>query len=160
MVQTHGDNESEQRVIDDVQRVGWHIIGIQGDSEGPAFSFSFGLFHTFQLPEIIIVGLPKMENMAAIINLIGGEMRTGFCVEDGRESDQILEGYRCIFRRVATDLYPEYLGYAMWFYEYKEFPVLQCVWPDKNHRYPWHPEFTAGLKERQPVLARESPEEN
>ena len=25
MVRTHGDDEDEQRVIDDIQRVGWHI---------------------------------------------------------------------------------------------------------------------------------------
>ena len=76
-----------------------------------------------------------MEIMAAIINVIGERMREGLCFEDWRESDQIAEGYRSIFRRVARDFYPEYFGYAMWFYEYKYFPVLQCVWPDKNHRY-------------------------
>ena len=154
MVQTHGNDEAERRVIDDVRRVGWHIIGIEGDSEGPAFAFSVGLYHTFEQPEIIVVGL-KMEIMATVINGIGYQMKSGHCFEDWHESDQVLEGYPCIFRRVTRDLYPDYLGFAMWFYEYKYFPVLQCVWPDKSLHFPWHPEFSESLKELQPVLSRE-----
>src|SRR5262249_27846256 len=30
---------------------------------------------------------------------------------------------------------------------------LQCVWPDAQHRYPWHPEFPVALAQRQPVLS-------
>ncbi len=40
-----------------------------------------------------------------------------------------------------------------WFYQGDEFPVLQCVWPDAGGRYPWHPQFVAGLEELQPVLS-------
>jgi hypothetical protein len=31
-------------------------------------------------------------------------------------------------------------------------PALQCVWPDKVHRYPWHPEANEAFRQRQPLL--------
>ncbi len=52
-------------------------------------------------------------------------------------------------------VYAEYLGYARWFYQSDSFPVLQCIWPDKQHRYPWHPDCHPKVKERQPVLAQD-----
>ena len=48
--------------------------------------------------------------------------------------------------------YRVYLGFARWFYEGDEFPVLQCIWPDKAHRYPWHSEVSEQFRQRQPVL--------
>jgi hypothetical protein len=152
MVRTQGNDEVEQRVIDDVQRVGWHLIGIENDSEGPGFVNSIGLYHTFQQPEIIIFGLNSIATMSQIINNIGDEMRNGAGFEDWYESDQILEGNSCMFRNVERDIYPEYLGHAMWFYEGPDFPALQCVWPDRNGHYPWEAGFPSELNERQPVL--------
>ena len=48
--------------------------------------------------------------------------------------------------------YDPFLGYARWFYQGDEFPVLQCIWPDKEQNYPWSPEFSRGLMWRQPLL--------
>lgn len=154
MVQTHGEDASEQRVIDDVRRVGWHLVGIEDDPEGPAFVYSIGLYHTLGQPEIIIFGLNSTTTMAQIINNIGDEMRSGAKFDDWHESSEILEGYFCMFRRVDRDTYRNYLGFGRWFYQGDGFPTLQCIWPDKEGRYPWHPDFLAALRERQPVLAR------
>jgi hypothetical protein len=40
------------------------------------------------------------------------------------------------FRKITEEYYRKYLGYAVWFYESLDFPVLQCVWPDKMSRFP------------------------
>jgi hypothetical protein len=48
--------------------------------------------------------------------------------------------------------YRDYFGYARWFYHGDDFPVLQCVWPDRQHRYPWHPACHESARQRQPVL--------
>src|SRR5947209_249261 len=42
--------------------------------------------------------------------------------------------------------------FARWFYEGDDFPALQCVWPDKAHQYPWHPDASEPFRQRQPVL--------
>lgn len=152
MVREEGKDADEQRVIDDVRQYGWHTIGIEDDPEGPGFAYSVGMFHTLGHPEIIIFGLP-VDSMMSIVNYIGEEVRQGASFQDGQESDQILEGYRCVFRAVPEELYPEYFGYAMWFYRPASFPVLQCVWPDRDGRFPWHHDFDSQLYARQPVLA-------
>src|SRR5262249_44793827 len=38
------------------------------------------------------------------------------------------------------------------FYRESEFPVLQCVWPDKKHVFPWEPGFDTGFFRAQRVL--------
>ncbi len=155
MVRTSWQDDDERRVIEDVQQYGWHIVGVDADQEGPGFAYSIGLYHRLKQPEIIVFGLSNFKTMAQVINSIGEEMKKGTKFEDWKENDQILEGYSCMFRDVDHEFYPEYLGYAGWFYRPDDFPVLQCVWPDRQGRYPWHPEFPATLHARQPVLARQ-----
>lgn len=40
MVRTRGDDDDEQRVIDDVRQYGWHVVVINADDEGPGFAYS------------------------------------------------------------------------------------------------------------------------
>lgn len=157
MVHTVWHDEDERHVIEDVQKYGWHVVLIEDAPEGPAFAYSVGIWHTLKQPEVIIFGLNSLEAMGNIINVIGDEMRKGTKFEDWMESDQILDGYNCIFRHVDTAFYQDHVGYAMWFHRSDNFPVLQCVWPDQNGRYPWHPEYPAELRFRQPVLAQQHP---
>jgi hypothetical protein len=92
--------------------------------------------------------------MFEIVNSIGDEIRGGAVFEDWHENDQILEGYRCMFRSVENEVYPQFLGYGIWFYEGRNFQTLQCVWPDRDGNYPWEPRFPAELNARQPVLTQ------
>jgi hypothetical protein len=154
MVRTTWQDDDERRVIEDVQEYGWHIVAIEDDDEGPGFAYSIGLYHTLKKPEIVIFGL-KTTDMMNIINVVGEEMRKGKEFEDWMEYDQILDGYHCIFRAVDREFYQEYFGYARWFHEGSDFPVLQCVRPDRGGHYPWHSEFPAAHRARQPVLARQ-----
>jgi hypothetical protein len=43
---------------------------------GPEWSFSTGLFHSYQHPEIVIVGL-ELDNMQKIVNTIGSQVKNG-----------------------------------------------------------------------------------
>jgi hypothetical protein len=156
MVQTTWQDDDERYVIENVQQYGWHVATIEDDPSGPAFAYSIGLYHTLKQPEIIIFGLSG-NTAAQIINVIGEEMRQGTTFKDWQENDRILEGHLCMFRHVDEGFYPDYLGFAMWFYRPDDFPVLQCVWPDRHGRYPWHPEVSTDFFRNQPVLAREHP---
>jgi len=90
--------------------------------------------------------------MHRLINVIGEQGRSGEKFEHLDQAATVLEGYNVAFRTVEHRHYPNGLGYARWFYQGDDFPVLQCIWPDSEHRYPWHPEFNEVLAQRQPLL--------
>jgi hypothetical protein len=146
------EEDQDKKLISDIQEYGWHVIMIPLDDEGPAFAYSVGLFQTFGHPEIIVFGL-DLGVMHQIINLIGEEVRHGRRFADAETVPGILESYDVRFLDVARRHYPDYFGYAHWFYKGDDFPVLQCVWPDKQGRFPTDPDYPEPLRARQPLLA-------
>jgi hypothetical protein len=130
---------SDAKVLSDIKRVGWHWVGVsprQG-GDGPHWAFSIGLFHSFNHPEVIILGLP-LSVCTQIVNVIGKQIQAGVRYEAGREYGDILQdSFRCAFGAFERAAYRDFVGYALWFYENDEFPLLQCFWPDKQHRLPW-----------------------
>jgi hypothetical protein len=91
--------------------------------------------------------------MHRLVNAVGEQIRSKERFEQLDESSDVLHGYSVAFRTVEPRHYPEYFCYARWFYRGDGFPALQCVWPDAQHRYPWHIESNATLAQRQPVLS-------
>jgi hypothetical protein len=92
--------------------------------------------------------------MHQILNGIAEEVKQGRVFKPGFEYDGILENYRCIFHSVHQTWYPPFLGWARWYYDNDDFPVLQCFWPDKSQRYPWSDRFAVDFRRRQPHLFR------
>ena len=144
-------DDVDLQVINDVDAYGWHVLLIPEEGDLPAFAFSIGLFYTFQHPEILMIG-QKIENMHQLINGIGESIRAGATFQDGGSYPDVVEGYDCVFVSVDPTHYDEYLGYAQWFYQSKDFPTLQCVWPDRHSHFPWDPEASDWVRQRQPVL--------
>ncbi len=144
----------EQNVIDDVAEHGFSIMNILNsvDDDGgrPEFSYTIGLFANFKHPEIILFGLRKIR--AGVMSSLGKDVKSGKVFEAGKQYADIVADYECTFRRVAPDRYPEYLGFAMWYYDYKEFPAIQCIWPDKKQMFPWQPEFDQRCSWEQELL--------
>jgi len=136
----------------DIATYGWHVIKVYEDDEGPGFAFTIGLFQRFDHPELIVFGLP-LDTMHLMLNGAGEAVRAGRPFAAGHNYDDILEGYDCTFRPVSRKHYEAYLGSARWYYEGDGFPVLQLIWPDREHRYPWAAPADAWIREAQPVLA-------
>jgi len=149
-------DDSDRRLLADVKRVGWHIVGIHEDTEGPAYAFSVGLYHTFEHPEIIIFGLPH-ETAGRMINIIGRQVQSGTRIKANDVSNDVAEGFPVAFKMVPKDFYRQYIGYALWFYRSIDFPVLQCVWPDKAGRFAWQDGYDHRFDQIQPILAQPSP---
>ena len=125
----------DQKVIDNVEEYGWHVMNVLDTANTPGFAYSIGLYHNFKHPEIIVFGL-KPELMHSIINSIGEDVRQGQTFEDGREFSELIADYDCMIKTIDRVWYIPFLGYASWFYKSDDFPVLQCIWPDKKARYP------------------------
>lgn len=132
MVRTQPDDDHDVKLLADVESHGWHIVVIESDADSPGYAFSVGIYHTIGQPEVCIFGLRNDLAMAQIINGIGDRMREGHQFDDWQASDEFIDGYSCVFRSVNHELYREYFGYACWYHEGRKFPMLQCIWPDRE----------------------------
>lgn len=145
-------NTGDRKVLSDVKEYGWHVLSVHEDDEGPGFSFTIGLYHTFKHPEVLMMGLDT-DFMSGILNNIGDDIKTGMRYEAGKEYPEIVENYKCSFQKIDEKFYVDYLGTAMWFYKGKSFPALQCIYPDMSGHYPWDENVNPALIEMQTVLA-------
>lgn len=148
------EDDGDRRLLEDVRTVGWHVIGIEADEEGPALAYTVGLQHSFGHPELVMFGLP-IDTLFGALNALGDAIKDGGRFQAEEETDQALGGYLVLFETVAPAHYREYLGYARWFYQGDHFAALQCVWPDAQPRYPTDPEFNTQLAGLQPSLSAE-----
>ena len=149
-------DDTDRKLLEDVDQHGWHIIRVPGSDEVPSWAFSIGVFHTFGHPEIVVFGLP-LENLHQIINSIGRAIRQGGSFPPDSQSDDVLEGRSCLFRAVHEAWYKPFLGYAIWFYQGTSFPAVQCLWPDRYGRFPGEPQYDPDLANLQPLLWEPDP---
>lgn len=149
----HDDMEDHVRA--NVEEHGWHVMLVPGGEEPdePAFAYTIGLWHSFQHPELICFGLPD-EVAAGALNNCGDEVEAGRELGEGSRSDEAFDGLECAFREFPRAAYRDHLGYAVWFYDGAEFPVLQCIWPDREGRFPWEEGCDEEVVLRQPFVRR------
>lgn len=148
------DLEARQTILKNIEEYGCHLVLIEADNYLPGFVYSIGLYKNFRHPEIICFGL-KTEVMSSLINHACDLIKAGETLTTGKDYAGFLEGYDIQFLDVDKEHYPDYLGYASWFYEGSwDFPVLQLVWPDKQHLFPWEEGFNSNWKFKQPLLDR------
>ena len=154
-----GLTEHERDVLVRLEAMGWFVNKIAADDSGPGFAYSFGLYKTFQHPEIILFGLP-VDMMHQLINDIGKQLRNGSpAYGDGNKTSDLLEGYPCEFHHVDPAWYKTTLTWASWFYRSSDFPALQLFWPDKAGLFPWEQECNERVRDLQPDL-RQLPSDN
>ena len=114
------EDDVERRVLSDVAASGCHVIKVMEDDSGPGFAYSVGLFHNFDHPEILIVGL-DLNVMHGIINNLRDDIQRGTHFQSKKRVAGILEGFDCEFCDVAAAHYRELLGCALWFYRGTDF---------------------------------------
>jgi len=147
--------ELEKRLLNDIELYGWHVIKIPEDDQGPSYGHSIGFYHSFEHPEVIIIGL-ELDAIHFIINRIGDAIREGVIFQPGQFYSNIIEGVDCYFTLVDPKFYNEYAGYARLLYRENEFPLLQCIYPTLSGIYPWQDEWPSELRAIQPMLNRPS----
>jgi hypothetical protein len=143
--------DGDKQLFDDIEKYGLHVPHILGDDENPRFSFSVGLYKTYQHPEIIIIGL-KQELSHTLINNIAEDIKNGKRYDAFEWSNDILTNYNCLFIPVDKLNYEEYMGYANWYYNGNNYPLLQCIYPTVKGVYPWEDTWPGNIKKSQPIL--------
>lgn len=147
------DQEAEAQITSNVRQYGFHITLIAENSYLPGFAYTIGLYQTYGHPEIICFGL-KPDLLGVVLSHAGDLIKGGQPMQTGRLYEGFLEGYQVQFLPVREEHYRDYLGYAGWFNQGWQFPVLQLLWPDKAQLFPWEPGFNPNWQFKQPLLDR------
>jgi hypothetical protein len=95
--------------------------------------------------------------MHSVVNSVGDDVRAGKRFEVDQRYPDLIEAYSCTFKTVNAVWYHPFLGYANWYYKGMDYPVLQCVWPDRQSLYPWETDFNPNWLWAQPLLFFDEP---
>ena len=149
-------DHAEQKIVDDVERVGWSIMTVapRTDSDDPEewFAYTIGLQKTFGWPEIICFGLAT-DVMVTLLNSAVDELRErDLTPAAGIELTEVLNNYPA--RLAENPSIPfNYLGFANWFAPHAgmtEPPSrLQLMWPDRNGHFPDDPSCVPEVRQLQ-----------
>ena len=100
------ENDRDRKLLADIARVGWAVLGILEGEEEPEYAFSVGLYRTLAHPEVILIGLP-WDVSYQFINDIGAAVKGGKRYEAGQTYDDLAEGYPSAFVAVDRGHYKE-----------------------------------------------------
>ncbi len=126
-------SEADERTISQIEEFGCSVVSVEPKKDGLGWSYTLGVFDTGGKPEIITVGLrPKTAHV--LLNEAAKLLRAGTDLTKGRQSNLIGE-VDCEFRLVDQKWVKHLMGWALWYYDGDEFPVLQAVYPDRENRY-------------------------
>jgi hypothetical protein len=153
MTHERHDKESEKRIIEAVDKYGWHVTLIESDGYNPSFAYTIGLKKTYEHPELIILGLGT-KLMGELLNIAGDLIKNGHKIDLAKEYDDFLNGYNCQFIKMNKNYYSDYLGYGIWFNKGCDFETYQLVWPNKKGNFPWNKVDDEYFDFRQPLLDR------
>lgn len=148
------EEQEKIEIQNTIDEDGLQIIDVTEDNYLPPYSYTIGLYQQFNHPEIICFGLP-MEVLQSFLTIAKDRIEEGEIFESGKLYTGFLEkNIKVSFVQVDKTFYKDYVGYADWFYDSVDFPVLQLVWPDKRGVFPWQDKFDSKLEFNQPLLDR------
>ena len=153
----HYDNESFEKTLCHIRENGVGIISVAGDDRSLGWTYSTGLFDTYGQPEIILTGFP-----AGLAQFIVNEVGRHYLDGKRMEVNQRTEGFignniDVIFKPVAKVWVNRLMLRTLWYYGNDDFPVLQCICPDFQNRFPWEEDFDISWKDRQALLYENAP---
>ena len=144
-------DDYEQSVFDNIRDHGWHCTSVGSGDGHPAFSYSIGLFQTYDHPELVILGLsPELSN--GILWEVARAAERGAPLDLSKPYIGLLEDVPCQFVEVPKEIYGDYVFSARWYYQGDGFPLFQIVWPDLDGLFPWSPGADDANFANQPVL--------
>jgi Domain of unknown function (DUF4262) len=139
--------------IGNIEQFGCSVIQVKESSAGPGWSYTLGVYDTSNRPEIIVVGL-RDTTALVLLNEAAKRLREGVDLTRGRHREMIGE-VECEFRPVDPKWIKHLMGWASWYYEGADFPVLQAVYPDLENRFPQEQSFDLAFQ--QPLMQPDTP---
>jgi Domain of unknown function (DUF4262) len=139
----------------DIETFGWTVQIIPDSEYLPSFAYTAGLWKNYKHPEVISFGLTN-NTLHIILNIAGEMVKSGQILELGKPYAEFFENGSTEFLKVDNKSIADYFGYAIEFYNTKDFPALQLVWTDRNNNFPWDNNYQEEFLYRQPLLDRNS----
>lgn len=146
------ESAAQQVVSAAISQRGWHLVSVGESSHRPPFAYTIGLHRTYKHPEVLILGLPA-ELSKSLLEMIAVKVSSGTEYSARGSYSDVLQGYACRFRPIASEAFRAFLGSASDYYRTTDFPALQCIWPDSNGKFPWDTSYNALLQWKQPLLS-------
>lgn len=135
--------------IDTIEEYGCRIIYVATQNKNDSWSYTTGVYETCGKPEIITVGL-RMETAKTALNEAVQRLRQGVDLTQGRQTE-IIGSVDVEFRAVDPRWREHLMLHTEWFYEGRDVPVLQLIFPDLQNRFPGEPDFDERFT--QPILS-------
>ncbi|HEX4386530.1 MAG TPA: DUF4262 domain-containing protein [Myxococcales bacterium] len=145
---------SERKMLTDVDAFGWHFVNVMESAEEGPFSYTIGLWRTWQHPEIIITGL-RTEVAPLLLRNVVEKVQKGWRASQTERDPDILEGFDCGYAAVPPSKRNK-AGFAHWYYGICGFELVQLLWPDKRNRLPGDDDWDASYRETQQLLFEDS----
>jgi hypothetical protein len=143
----------DERTISSIEEFGCSVVQVARSGFAPGWSYTVGVFDTSGKPEIITAGL--LEKTALfLLNEAARRLRDGVDLEHGRHREMVGE-VECEFRPVDQKWVKHLMGWALWYYNGPDFPVLQAVYPDRENRFPEDAHFDERFA--QPLMQPNAP---
>jgi Domain of unknown function (DUF4262) len=153
---SHATDDLERQVIHNINDFGWHCVNVIEDGNHPPWSYTIGFYDTWNHPELILIGRSR-ATAHHILETVAKGLDNDQRLDLSTATDTLLAGTACHFVEVADRYYPDYVGFARWYYRRREFPLYQIVWPNHDGLYPWCPSATRTFQEWQPLLGLAQP---
>ncbi|WP_176984989.1 DUF4262 domain-containing protein [Asanoa ishikariensis] len=135
----------DTETIATVEKHGWCSLLVPGTVD---FAYTVGLWHSFQIPEIVMFGLAG-EHMQLWLNTCVERLRDIGWPAAEAPFTGVIEGHETMLRPVDESWRDALFGTAYRFYGGWSVPIWQLVWPDGAGRWPWNDEATVSSRTRQ-----------
>jgi hypothetical protein len=146
-------DDLEKIVLSNINEFGWHAVNVIEDDGHPPWTYTIGLFDTWEFPELIVVGRSRAISYE-MLNTIAKNIELNDPPDLTNQSGYSLLGMKCRFLEVLPRYYADYVGFALSYYRKRHFPLYQIVWPNNDGLYPWNEGAGKEFKEWQLVLGK------
>lgn len=148
-----GLDDADEGTIRNVEQYGCSVVQVKSSNAGAGWSYTVGIYDTAGKPEIITVGLPE-KTALFLLNEAAKRLREGIDLTLGRHREMVGE-VECEFKPVDPKWARHLMGWASWYYDQFDFPVLQAVYPDRENRFPGEDGFDQAFA--QPFMQPNTP---
>ena len=146
-------NKADERIIEDVNTVGWSVIMIEATDYLPSFAYTIGLWKNYQHPEVISFGL-TVKTLHLILNIAGENIKNGTKYHTNTVYSDFFTNGNAQLLEVEPRNIRDYFGYTIWFNDGTAFPAMQLIWADRGNKFPWESGYQKEFIYLQPLLDR------